>query len=101
MEHYMELVYKHEKTLFTITAILSGLLWLILIGVTFGIALLYILLGYLFFLFAHSAFISYLKGTGVKISQEQYPDLHERLIRGCEKVGLEEIPEAYTENGLF
>ena len=91
----MELVYKHEKTLFTITAILSGLLWLILIGVTFGIALLYILFGYLFFLFAHSAFISYLKGTGVKISQEQYPDLNERLLRGCEKVGLKEIPEAY------
>ena len=91
----MELVYKHEKSLFLITAILSGLLWLILIGATFGIALVYILFGYLFFLFAHSAFISYLKGTGVKIGPEQYPDLNNRLLQACEKIDLKEIPDAY------
>ncbi len=91
----MNLVYKHEKSLFFITAVLSALLWLVLIGVTFGIALIYILLGYLFFLFAHSAFISHLKGSGVRISQDQYPDLHERLAQSCNKVGLKDIPEAY------
>jgi len=91
----MNLVYKHEKSLFIITAVLSALLWLVLIGATFGIALVYILLGYLFFLFAHSAFISHLKGSGVKISQEQYPDLHERLVKSCAKVDLKVIPEAY------
>ncbi|MET0101487.1 MAG: M48 family metalloprotease [Sedimenticola sp.] len=91
----MNLVYKHEKPLFRISATISILFWLGLIVGTMGVALLFILLGYLFFLFAQSAFISYLKGTGVKISEEQFPDLHNRLLSCCEKVGVEEIPEAY------
>jgi type II secretory pathway pseudopilin PulG len=31
----------------------------------------------------------------VKISEEQYPDLYEKLTRSCSKVGLNDIPEAY------
>src|SRR3989304_6815688 len=91
----MELVYKHEKSLFVITAIIASLFWILLLFVTFGTLLVYLLIGYIFFLFIHSAFISYLKGTGVKITEEQYPDLHKRLIKCCEKIGQKEIPEAY------
>lgn len=91
----MDLVYKNEKTLFRIAAALSAVFWLALTVGTFGIFLVYLLLGYLFFLFAHSAFISHMKGSGVKISEEQYPDLYEKLTRGCSKVGLNDIPEAY------
>lgn len=91
----MDLVYKNEKPLLIIAAIFSAVFWLALIVGTLGIALLYLLLGYLFFLFAHSAFISHLKGSGVRISPDQYPDLYERLVRSCEKVGVKEIPEAY------
>ena len=92
----MELTYKHEKPLFRIAVVLSILFWLLLILGTFGIALIYILFGYLFFLFAHSAFISYLKGTGVKVTAKQYPDLHERVIRCCNKIGLEKVPDVYV-----
>ncbi len=91
----MDLVYKNEKPLFFIAALLSIIFWVVLTVVTFGIVLIYLLLGYLFFLFAHSAFISHLKGSGVKISEEQYPDLYEKLTRGCSKIGLDEIPDAY------
>jgi Zn-dependent protease with chaperone function/Tfp pilus assembly major pilin PilA len=91
----MDLVYKNEKPLFRIAAVISAIFWIALTVGTVGILLIYLLLGYLFFLFAHSAFISHLKGSGVKISAEQYPDLYEKLTRGCNKVGLAEIPEAY------
>ncbi len=91
----MDLVYKNEKRLFAIAALISGIFWLLLIVGTIGIALIYLLLGYLFFLFAHSAFISHLKGTGVRITAQQYPDLHNSLIASCKKLGIEEIPEAY------
>ncbi len=91
----MDLVYKNEKPLFRIAAIISAIFWVALTIGTFGIVLLYLLLGYLFFLFAHSAFISHLKGSGVRISENQYPDLYEKLQNGCSKVGLTEIPEAY------
>jgi Zn-dependent protease with chaperone function/competence protein ComGC len=91
----MNLIYKHEKSLFRISAVISILAWVALVVGTFGIALAYILFGYLFLIMAQSAFISYLKGTGVKISQEQFPDIHQRLVTCCNKVGLDEIPEAY------
>lgn len=91
----MELVYKNEKPLFIIAAVTSAIFWLALTIGTVGIVLIYLLLGYLFFLFAHAAFISHLKGSGVRISEHQYPDLHEKLVQGCNKVGLKEIPEAY------
>lgn len=92
----MNLVYKHEKPLFMIAAIVSAVFWVGLTIVTFGLLLVYLLLGYVVFLFAHSVFISQLKGSGVKISEDQFPDLHAKLISGCEKIGLTEVPEAYV-----
>ena len=91
----MKLVYKNEKPLYIIAAVISALFWVALTISTFGTLLLYLLLMYIVFLFAHSAFISHLKGSGVKISAQQYPDLHEKLIQDCEKVGLTEVPDAY------
>ncbi len=91
----MELVYKHEKPLFRIAFVISTIVWIALVVGTFGIALVYLLFGYLFFLFAHSAFISHLKGTGVKITEDQFPDLYQKLTKGCSKIGLDNIPEAY------
>ncbi|MDC0662733.1 pilin [Marinobacter sp. SS21] len=97
----MNLVYKNEKPLFAIAVVLSGLFWLGLLIATFGVLLIYLLLGYLFFLFAHSAFISHLKGSGVRISEDQYPDLHAKLVEGCRKVGLKDIPDAYLLRADF
>lgn len=91
----MDLVYKNEKPLFVIAALISGLFWLVLVLGTLGIFLIYALLAYIIFLFAHSAFISHLKGSGVKITPEQYPDLHAKLVKSCERVGLKEVPDAY------
>ncbi len=91
----MNLVYKNEKPLFTILALISFLLWLVFIVGTVGIALIYVLLGYIFFLFAQSAFIAYLKGTGVKVTKDQYPELYESLINGCNKVGQQTVPDMY------
>lgn len=91
----MNLIYKNEKTLFLIAAIISGLFWIALILGTLGIALLYLLFVYIFFLFAHSGFITYLKGNGVRITEDQYPDLHARLVRCCGEVGVKDVPEAY------
>lgn len=91
----MNLIYKHERPLVTVTAAIAAIVWLALFFGTFGLVLVYLLVGYVFFLFAHSAFISHLKGSGVRISQEQYPDLYESLLRSCKAVGVTEVPEAY------
>lgn len=89
------LVYRKEKSLFTISVVLSIFIWLALVVGTIGIALIYLLFGYIAYLFVQSAFISYLRGTGVRITREQFPDLHERLVDCCERLGVTEIPDAY------
>jgi Zn-dependent protease with chaperone function len=50
---------------------------------------------YLFFLFTHSALISYLKGSAVKISPSQFPDLYKQLEFCCRKLNITEIPETF------
>ena len=78
-----ELVYPRERTLGTITLVLGLLVWLLIIVGTFGIALVYLLIGLLFYLFAHSALIAWLRGNGVLLSAQQLPDLRDRFDACC------------------
>ena len=91
-------VYEKEKTFFTISLVFSILVWaLVLIG-TVGIALVYLLLFFIMYLFAQSGLISHLKGTAVRISEKQLPDLHQRIQQCSHRVGMP-VPEAYLLNG--
>ncbi len=91
----MKLVYRNERTLFAIAATISAIIWLILIIATMGIALLYVLFGFVIYLFVQSGFISHIKGNGVKVTETQFPDLHRSLIDCCKRVGLDTPPEMY------
>lgn len=91
----MQLVYKNEKRLFGVMLVLSALVWLLLLVGTVGMALVYLLLGFLFYCFAQSALISYIKGTGVRITEEQFPDLKQQIAACCRKLNVEQEPQAY------
>ena len=78
---------------------ISILVWLVLLVGTLGIALLYAPLVFLIYLFAQSALITYLKGTAIKITPRQFPDLHARLIACCERLGIARVPDCYLLNG--
>jgi Zn-dependent protease with chaperone function/Tfp pilus assembly major pilin PilA len=93
------LVYKNEKTLFILHSVLATIFWLALIVGTMGIALLYMLALFIGYLFAQSALIAWIKGNGVKISAEQFSDLHERYTRCCQTLGVTPYPDAYLVNG--
>ena len=91
----MDLVYKNEKTLFVLMLVLSLIVWAALVlGMGWGV-LSYALMFFLFYCFAQSALISYIKGTGVRITAEQFPDLDRQILACCAKLGLEREPEAY------
>ena len=94
----MALVYPNEKRLFAILATISIIIWLLVIIGTFGGALLYVLMFFLFYLFAQSAFISYIKGTGVRITREQFPDLYSKLESACQRLQIPIVPESYLLN---
>ncbi len=91
----MDLIYGKEKLLFGIAVLISSVFWLVLVGATFGIALIYVLMFFIFYLFAQSAFISYVKGTAVKITPQQFPDLHQRVAACSSKLGMKEVPDVY------
>ncbi|MEW6373000.1 MAG: M48 family metallopeptidase [Pseudomonadota bacterium] len=91
----MDLVYKNEKTLFVLMLVLSLIVWAgLVLGMGWGV-LSYALMFFLFYCFAQSALISYIKGTGVRITAEQFPDLDRQILACCAKLGLEREPEAY------
>ena len=95
-----ELVYPRERTLGTITLVLGIIAWLLIIVGTVGIALVYLLIGFLFYLFAQSALIAWLRGNGVLLSSQQLPDLRERFDACCARLGLDQDkPEAYLLQG--
>lgn len=94
----MELTYKNEKKLFLIILIFSLLLWALIVVGTVGIALIYLLFGFLIYLFVQSAFISYIKGTGVKISEQQFPELYAQYKECCQRLNISNQPELYILN---
>ena len=91
----MNLVYRNEERLFRLMLVWSVLIWGALLVMTFGLALVYLLFGFLFYCVAQSALISYIKGNGVRITEEQFPDLKQQISACCRKLGLEDEPQAY------
>ena len=61
-----DLVYPREKSLGLITLVLGLIAWLVIILATLGTALIYLLFGFIFYLFAQSGLIAWLRGTGVR-----------------------------------
>jgi len=94
-----DLVYPNERSLFAIGLVVSLPVWLLLVVGTLGLAFVYALLFFVFYLFAQSGLIAHLKGTGVRISPQQFPDLHQRLTTCCAKLGIDPVPEAYLLHG--
>jgi Zn-dependent protease with chaperone function len=93
-----QLVYPRERTLGALTLILGVLAWLLLIFGTMGFILFYILMAFIGYLFARSGLIAWIRGTGVKLSPEQHPDLYERVKTCCRKLDMEE-PDVYILEG--
>lgn len=90
----MNLVYKNEKTLFTLLALFSLLVWIPL----FIFVLPYALLLGLVYLFAQSGFIAYIRGTGVAVNQNQFPELYAAYRECADKLGVKDLPEFYILN---
>lgn len=95
----MKLIYGKENPLFIISLVISLALWLVLIGITFGAALLWVLIIFIVYLFVQSGFIAYLKGNAVQISEKQYPEIYRMHIQCCEKLNYKTPPEIYLLNG--
>jgi len=93
------LTYPRENTLGTITLVLGLIAWLGLIIGSFGIALIVLALGFVLYLFVQSSLIAHIKGNGVELSEQQFPDLYSQFITCCEQLEIKSRPQAYILNG--
>lgn len=94
-----EWVHPRERSLGRLLLVLGALVWLGLVVGTLGAVLLALLLGFVLYVFAQSALLAHVRGNGVELSAEQFPDLHQQFIACCETLGLERRPEAYVLQG--
>jgi Zn-dependent protease with chaperone function len=101
------LVYPRERALGALTLVLGLLAWIFLIGMAAAIAglasffvlILYVLLAFIGYVFAQSGVIAWIKGTAVKLSAEQHPDLYQRFESCCQKLGMKKQPDVYVLEG--
>ncbi|MBK6682979.1 MAG: M48 family metallopeptidase [Deltaproteobacteria bacterium] len=99
----LELRTEKERTLFTISLVISCLFWAGLILGTLGLGLMYVAVGAGVVLMSQAMFLAALRGNGVRITKDQLPDLYARIERAASRLQLEKVPEAYLLNdrGFF
>jgi Zn-dependent protease with chaperone function len=81
-----------EMPLFVAVVFAAVVMWLVLAITIVGI--LYALLIAVFFFLSHVAFVSYLRGSGVRLGPDQFPELHKRIEELARAMDLEP-PAAY------
>lgn len=91
----MPLIHRLEKPLFVISLVIGSIAWLAALWFTKGLLLIYVPIVLLIYVFAHSAFISHLKGNAVELSDDQLPDLFVQYRESCSILDLPAIPRAY------
>jgi Zn-dependent protease with chaperone function len=82
-----------ETPLLGLVVIAAVGLWVLLAVSVFGLA--YALLIGLFLFLSHVAFLAHVRGSGVRLSPEQFPELHQRVQELAARAGLRRAPEAY------
>lgn len=81
-----------ERTRFLVAAYIAVPAWLLIV-VLLNV---YLPCVGVFVLAAHALFLASITGNGVRLSETQLPDLHRRVVRASERLGLAKVPEAYV-----
>ena len=55
----------------------------------------YVALIFLFFFFRFGLLIGHLRGNGVKVGKNQFPDIHQMAVKQAELLGLSSVPSIY------
>ncbi|MCB0339947.1 MAG: M48 family metallopeptidase [Bdellovibrionales bacterium] len=82
-----------EKVYFAIILACSVFIW---IGLCMSIiGLIYAILIGFFILFSHLVFITYIRGSAVKLGPDQFPELYTRCVELSKRAGLNKTPDFY------
>ena len=83
-----------ERPLFALALVVSIVLWVLALVSVLGI--IYAGIFALFFFLMHLAFVAHVRGSAVRLSQEQFPELHQRVARMAVRLGMMRVPETYV-----
>ena len=83
-----------ERPLFALSLIVSIILWVLAVISIFGI--IYAAIFGLVFFLMHLGFVAHVRGSAVRLSHEQFPELHERVARMAVRLGMIRVPETYV-----
>lgn len=108
----MKLIDRNEDVLGFVAGVLAGIIWAVLaiLGLVswfhshdiliHGVIGASIVVSFLIFIIAlHSSYISHIKGNGIELSDDAFPDLYAQ-VKECAKIsGLKKTPKVYILNG--
>jgi Zn-dependent protease with chaperone function len=49
--------------------------------------------------FGHTAAIAFIRGSGIKVTPDHFPDLYQVVEKSCQRIGIKKIPEVYIVQG--
>lgn len=82
-----------EKPLLWLVGIFSFGIWAMLAFTIIG--LVYVVLIGVFFFIGHVIFVAHVRGSGVRLGPDQFPELHAAVEGLAKRMGFEKTPEAY------
>lgn len=82
-----------ERPLFAAALFVSAVIWLLAIVSVVG--LIYALILGTFFFIMHVGFVAHVRGSGVRLGPDQFPELHARVQTLAGRMGMRYVPEAY------
>jgi Zn-dependent protease with chaperone function len=94
-----KLIYPNESTLFQILIVLAALYWLTFTFTSKGSIVVFLIVFAIAHVLGQAALIAHLKGNGIKITFDQFPELYQRYLDCCNRLEFNEAPEAYLING--
>lgn len=87
------LVHPKEKTYFTVCLVVSILIYLGLIISLIG--LFYLIMGGIAFFFLHGIFVGGIRGNGIRISEQQFPEVFHLAQQLASEMGFTVLPPVY------
>lgn len=82
-----------EAALYVLTLMVALGIWLLMAVSIVGI--LYAVFIGLFFFLAHMAFVAHVRGSAVKVTERQFPELHRRVARIARQMEMGDPPDTY------
>ena len=82
----------------TAMLIVGPILWLLFIAGTFGIALLYVLFGFIGLFIAQQVFKTRVFGDSIMVTDKQFPEINAMVVDYSKKLGLDEVPKTFVMN---